>query len=466
MSTLISSLYTASNSLAAFSKALGVDETNVSNSSTAGYVAQRASIQPIGFGGQDGIADSVDITSTGNSQADAIVQAANSAASESSTTATQLTPVNQLFDITGSSGILAAFQQFSTAFSNLSVTPNDPTLQSTALTAAGSVATAFNSVAASLDTQQSQVDSSIQSTVSQINTLSSQIQQYNVQALSESQVDPGTDASRRSALQQLSSLVDINVTTNADGTVSVLAGGSQPLVIGDQAYTLSANPAAAAGSQITSSGGGASPSAYSGQLGALLQVSNGTLSQLLGGNGNPGSLNTLAEGFASRVNTLLSSGVTSSGAAGVPVFTYDTSNASNVARTLAVDPTVTGSQLASATTGTSAQSNGIANELGALAASNNTADQIDGLSPQGLFASIAAGVGQQLSDANTQSTSDQAVLTSAQSSQQQASGVSLDQEAVTITAFQRAYQASAQVVTILNQLTSDAVSLISSAGTP
>ena len=61
-----------------------------------------------------------------------------------------LPPVNQLFDITGATGILAAFQQFSTAFSNLSASPNDPTLGAAALTAAGNVASAFRNVATNL----------------------------------------------------------------------------------------------------------------------------------------------------------------------------------------------------------------------------------------------------------------------------------------------------------------------------
>ena len=104
------------------------------------------------------------VSSSGNVFVDALVRNASSQAAESQTQAAQLSPVNQLFDITGSSGILAAFQQFSTAFSNLSVTPNDPTLGAVALAAAGNVASAFRTVAASLDTQSGQLDSSIQNT--------------------------------------------------------------------------------------------------------------------------------------------------------------------------------------------------------------------------------------------------------------------------------------------------------------
>jgi flagellar hook-associated protein 1 FlgK len=196
-------------------------------------------------------------------------------------------------------------------------------------------------------------------------------------------------------------------------------------------------------------------------LGALLQTQNGTISQLLGANGQPGSLNTLAVGFASQVNTLLSSGVTASGAAGVPIFTFDASaNATDVAQTLALDPSVTPDQLGLGTTGANPQSNGVANALAALPGS--TDNPIQGLSAEGFFGSIAASVGQQLSDANTASTTDQATLTGAQAARQQQSGVSLDQEAANITAYQRSYEANAQVVSILNQLTQDVINM----GTP
>jgi flagellar hook-associated protein 1 FlgK len=251
--------------------------------------------------------------------------------------------------------------------------------------------------------------------------------------------------------------VGINVTQNADGTVNVLAGGSVPLVLGDQAFTLTANLSAAPGSQITSSGGGSAPPSFSGTLGGLVDALNSTITPILGGNGQAGSLNTLAQGFASTVNTLLTSGVTSSGAAGVPIFTY---NVANPAATLSVDPSVTPDQVAVATTGPSAQSNGVANQLAGLAGSGNPAYQIDGLAPQDYYSSIAQTVGQQLSDATSQSTADQTTLTAAQANQTAVEGVSLDQEAVNITADQRAWEATAKLVTVLDNLTLDTVNLV------
>ena len=456
-----------SSALNAFSHALGAEQSTISNSSTPGYAAVRAVIQPVGFGSGGGNADEIDkvvLQSTGSAQADAIVQAATSQASHSQTQSQQLSSVNQQFDITGSTGILAAFQQFSTAFANLSVTPGDPSATASALSAAGNVAAAFNSVAQNLDSQSQSIGVSAQSTVTQINDLAGQIAQNNVQIRGQSQLEPGVDASQRSALTQLASLVGITVNQNADGTLNVLAGGSIPLVLGDQSYTLTANLAAAPGSQITSSGGGVAPASFSGTLGGLLDTYNNVIAPVLGGNGQAGSLNTLAQGFASRVNTLLTSGTTASGAPGVAIFTYDTTNAANVARTLSVDPSVAGDKLAVATTGavagTTAQSNGVANQLAAFAGSGNSADQISGLAPQDYYSSIAQSVGQQLSDATSQSTEDQTTLTGAQAAQTATEGVSLDQEAVNITSYQRAWEASAKLVTVLDNLTLDAVNLV------
>ena len=172
MGSLFSSLQTASTALDVFSRALGTDQTNVANASTPGYAAQQSTILPIDLSGDGGsVSDFISLSSNANSFADATVQAASSQSSASQTSAQQLTSVNQLFDITGTTGILSALQQFSSAFSSLSVTPGDSTLQANALTAAGNVASAFQSVTASLDTQQNQIDSNIQSTTAQINNL-------------------------------------------------------------------------------------------------------------------------------------------------------------------------------------------------------------------------------------------------------------------------------------------------------
>ena len=179
-----------------------------------------------------------------------------------------------------------------------------------------------------------------------------------------------------------------------------------------------------------------------------------------GGNGQTGSLNTLAQGFASTVNTLLTSGTTSSGSPGVPVFTYDNVNPSNVAASLAVDPSVTAEQLAVASTGASSSSNGVSNQLAGLVNSNSAANRIGGLSRRTITRVSRNRWGNSCPMQPTKSTSDQTSLTSAQANQTSVEGVSLDQEAVNITADQRAWEAAAKLVTVMDNLTLDSVNLV------
>jgi hypothetical protein len=51
MGGLFSALQTASTALDVMSQALGVDQSNIANASTRGYVSQTANIQPIGTSG-------------------------------------------------------------------------------------------------------------------------------------------------------------------------------------------------------------------------------------------------------------------------------------------------------------------------------------------------------------------------------------------------------------------------------
>ena len=459
MSGLFHALQTTSNTLDAFSRAIEIEGQNVASASSPGWAALRVSIRPVGVGA-GGSYDVVDVTSSSDARADSVVRSATSQSSYSQTAAAQLSPVNRLFDITGSTGILAALRDFSTAFSQVSVTPSDSVLRASALDSARSVALAFNHAATSLDTVRNQVDTAIQSTSREINALSSTIAAYNGRLRGKPEFDAQTDANIRTALDSLSSLIDVSTSKNLDGTITVLAGGTLPLVSEDQTWALGVNTGAAAGSQVTSAGGGAPPPGLRGSLGALLDARNNVLSAIIGGTGQSGSLNTLAEGFAARVNSLLTSGVTGTGAPGVPVFTWDLSTSSNVARTLSIDPAVGPANLALASSGTSAQSNGIANSLAALTSSILPADQINGLSAEGLFSGIAADVGQRTAAARSNAELDRGTLTAAENDRRQVSGVSLDREAILLTAGQRAYEAAAKLFSILDKITEAEVNLI------
>src|ERR1019366_5417027 len=88
--------------------------------------------------------------------------------------------------------------------------------------------------------------------------------------------------------------------------------------------------------------------------------------------------------------------------AGTPLFTYDTTNATNVAQSIQVSPTITPDQLAAISPGPPEVSNGVALALSQLADPTNAGDEIGGLSYTQYYASMAANVGNLLGTANSQ----------------------------------------------------------------
>lgn len=410
MSGVFSSLSGVSTALAAFSRALGAEQANVSNSSTPGYAAQRAVIHPIGYGFSSGAGfDTVSVQSTGSQLADALVRAAASQAGASGAGSAQLSLLDQQFDITGNTGIPAALNGFSSAFADLGVTPNDSAVAANAVAAVESVAAAFRTAAQNVAGIRNNVTKNIDEVVTDINGLAGQIAQLNAQIRNSGGEDSGAgaglDATRRTALEQLASDVGLTVTGNEDGTVNVLVGGSTPLVLGDRAYAFSASDA---------------DSSFSGTLGGLLET-KGAISGVLD------DLNTLVSGFASAANAV------------TPLFTFDAANPASSIQ--AVAPAAT-----------AAWSNGVANALAGLAGQAGSANE--------QYALVAQSVGRKAADATSRAAQDQTSLTAARSAQTEIEGVSLDVEAVNITAYQRAWQASAKLIGVLDNLVLDAVNLV------
>ncbi len=200
-----------------------------------------------------------------------------------------------------------------------------------------------------------------------------------------------------------------------------------------------------------------------GQLGALLEVRNQVLASYIGDSAQPGSLNRLAKQIAARVNELFTNGQISAGppaVTGVPLFTYDATNDAAVAQSLQVDPAVTPDQLAAIDPGPPAVSNGVPLALSQLATPLDAADKIDGISYSEFYGQMAGDVGGKLNDAQNGQQVQQSLLAQAKDLRNQYSGVSLDEEATILIQFQRAYQANSRFITILDQLTQEAINLI------
>ncbi len=460
MSSLLAALGTASNALDVMEKAMGVVQNNVANASTPGYVTQTLSLNAASFDPSNDIwgggVQAGSTQSARNMFAEQSVWSANQQVGSATQQASSLQALQSNFDVSGTTGIPEALSNLYSAFSAWSSTPSSTTAQQQVITAAQGVVQQFNTAASNVATVRSQAGQQTQSVVTQINQLSSQIASINGEIRQGGQDNAGLQAQLYNNLEQLSSLVNITAQVQSDGTVSVLMNGQVPLVIGQTQTTLSAassNPAgtpsnAAPDQQIISSSGqNVTAQAEGGQLGGALEITNSVVPSLTGDTNQQGSLNELAQGIADTVNSLLSTGQTSSGTAGVPLFSYSTSSSTAVASTLSVASGITASQLAAVDPGPPSVANGIANKLSQL---QNNGPMANGMTFTDFYSSIASTLGTLESNASqTQQTQTQ-VLTQAQSARSQLSGVSLNDQAAALLQFQDAYQASAQVVSTIS----------------
>jgi flagellar hook-associated protein 1 FlgK len=125
---------------------------------------------------------------------------------------------------------------------------------------------------------------------------------------------------------------------------------------------------------------------------------------------------------------------------------------------MAVDPTVNNNPSAIAASSTAGGVPG-GNDAAVAMAQLATTPLGAATSPSDAYATLAGNLGNMASVANGQQTLRQATATQAQNLNSSVSGVSLDQEMTSLDQYQRAYEASAQVLetadTLLGELMTD-----------
>jgi flagellar hook-associated protein 1 FlgK len=469
MASLFAALGSAGNSLAVLERAIGVVQNNVTNATTPGYVTQTLQTAARPFDAAQNVWGGVEVAGV-QSARDVYAERAVWSAGQQSGLANQqsasLDSLQQIFDVSGQSGVGGALSGLSAAFSAWSASPSDAGARQKVLTAAQNLGSAFSQAYSQAGQVRANTDQQLKASVTQLNQYSAQIASINGEIRQGAGSDAGLQAQLYDTLQKISTLAPVDVHFENDGTATVLLGGQSPLVLGTTQnnvtlnYTQSSTPVNAGATPdaqlLSADGHDITALADSGTLGGALTFRNTTLPGILGDGQQQGSLNQLAQGIADRVNTILTSGQSSAGppaVPGVPLFTYNASAPTGVAGSLTVAPNLTASQLAAIDPGPPVVANGIASRLAGLASSTSPADQLNGSHYTQFYANIVSGVGQQAASATASATANTSLLNQAQSLRAQVSGVSLNDQATQLLQFQQAYQASAQMISVINTLT-------------
>jgi flagellar hook-associated protein 1 FlgK len=303
---------------------ISVASANIANADTKGYTEKTANqASSITSGVGTGVTVT-GITSTVDKLLLKSLIGANSDLGSAGTIDSYLTELAQLYGNTASSSssttgtsLANTLAAFGSALTSLSGTPGSASLQSNAISALNAVATQLRETSSGIQKLRANADQDISSSVDDVNTDVQQIADLNAEIRQQAATGGSTadlEDQRNSALQDLSSMMNVSYFTASNGDLQVYTSSGQSLV-DTVAHTLSYTPAAnvtastsySAGSSsgfsaITLNGVDVTSQITSGKIGALITLRDQTLPAA------QSQLDQLAQQLASSLNAVSNQG--------------------------------------------------------------------------------------------------------------------------------------------------------------
>lgn len=466
MGTISSAFSLIAQTLDADQQALNVVANNVANANTPGYTVETPDWkenQPLN---QNGNLIGQGASETGaTSQRDRVLESRLDQQQQlAASTNSRLTSLNTLQALftpdSGSSSSTAGdigsdITNFFNSFSKLEANSTDNSLRQNVLSSAGTLAGDISNAAASLNEQRSALDQETSGVASQVNSLTSAIAQLNVQIQTTSpNGDAGTmEDQRQYDISQLSQLIGINQITSDNNGLALTTTSGQLLVSDGNSYTLSTGMVGGVtnfflGNQdITAqlaSGGGS----LGGDLTARDQDIPGALD----------ALNQLAYGISTAVNTQNNAGTDLKGNTGTAASPLNIFNPTTAVAGSAINMSVVmtdPNQIAAAGLGNGTGDNSNAVTMAALA----NKGIVNGQTPTNYYSNFVTTLGATVSNVQTENTALAASVTQLQTQNNALSGVNLNDEAASMTTYERTYQAASQVFAMLNNIMNSVLNL-------
>lgn len=340
------------------------------------------------------------------------------------------------------SGVAAAIDSFRSAWHDLANNPGSDAARAQVLGAASTLTDALHVQARNIASESGDLRLRIQADTSEVNTLASDLAQTNksIAIANLNGTDAGVLLDKRDQLAlRLSELTGATATQRSDGGFDVAVNGV-PLVVGQVAGSLQVtsginpdgtsdgNPIAYA--IVDASGSTPLPTGMTGEIGGVTDLLTTTLPAYSAG------LGAVAQQLADETNAQHTAGFDAAGNPGLALFSY---NPADPAGTISVALADASQVAASAVPG------------GVLDGSNATA--LAGATTAGdSYQRLVNGFGSEVASVRRLAANQEALTGQVDSSREQLSGVSLDEEMVTMLAAQRAYEAASRVMTTVDSV--------------
>jgi flagellar hook-associated protein 1 len=458
MSDLFSNLSMVARSLEAQRMGLDVAGQNISNVNTAGYTRRRLDLtsvpptDPMSAGGGVRVEG---VRSLQDRLLEQRLRVETPAEGRESAVADSLGVIEAALGESGNS-VDGALADFFDAFATLSETPTSSTARQGVLVQAQTLSTTFNGMAERLASAQLDADTRIKGAVEQVNSLIDRIAALNVSIARAGGATSATLGLRdelTAAVKDLSQYVEVSTIERKDGGMDVSFASGRALVIGENSYKVETGKNTAGFTTVLSGGVDVTGAVRSGRIGGLLEVRDGLIPDYMG------KLDAMAYSLAARVNALHTAGMDLDGNPGVAFFTPIGVQA-GAAKALQVNPALAAKPRLVAAGTASAGDNQNARALAALrdvrVLGGGTATLSEG------WAELVYAVGQDSASAKAEQKNRSAILQQIDALRESVSGVSLDEEAMEMMKFQRAYEANARYFQTIDSALDTLLSMVGS----
>ncbi|HEX4266133.1 MAG TPA: flagellar hook-associated protein FlgK [Verrucomicrobiae bacterium] len=445
---------------------LGVEVTgqNLANSSNAAYSRQRLVLStslttPTAFGLQGTGVQVTSIEQVRDTMLDGEMRDESSVSgywsSQQNSLQNAQTQLGEFLNInststSGSSGLSDQINNLFNAFQSVATNPTSIPQRGSLVNQAQTLASGFNNASQQLSTLNGNLNTSVSNNVTAANQLLSQIASLNSQ-IAKATATGGSandlNDTREQDLENLAGIVNIQTTTNANGTVDVSIGGTQMISGIKTLDTLKTYDPGNGQLLVGTANGGTPLTLTGGAIQGTIDTRDGALKTLRDG------LDTLASSLITQVNGIYSGGYDLNGGTGQPLFTGTDAGTIGVNSALQTDPSLVQAAGVSGATG----DNSVALALAQLGQKS-----LAGLGNQTFSSAFASQVGTfgfALSNANAQVDNSTSVTGMLQNQRDSVSGVSIEEEVANLITYQQAYTASSKIITTVDQMLQTVLSL-------
>lgn len=454
----------AKSSLAAAQTGMNTTANNVSNVNTEGYSRQRVEFgngEPESYGPHR-VGGGVEVRAIRRTTSDFL----NRRIGEESTSLGQFEgaadiygQLELLFKEDGEQGITGIVSNFFNDLRTLSTQPESMPLRAAVRESAEGITQRFRNLSVGIEQVVGDINRRVEGSVAEMNELTDRIGKLNQQIMEIETRSPTTGANaerdaRDQAINALSKIVEVTVVPTETGAVNILSAKMGPLVVANEAVKLGTIRSADFNGDVRVVQYGESPNSKprditdklsSGTLGGLVEIRERNIPSIRS------KVDQLAFNLTQEVNSIHQGAYNRNGKSGMAFFA-DLGTLDGAAANLSLSAAVR-DDLANIATSDASNAAGDNRAVLRMADLQNAAIFEGGKSSfTDLAASVVGTLGSQARASYQNLETQKGLVDQLSTFQKQVSAVSLDEEAMNMMKFQKAFDASAKMIQVADQM--------------